>query len=306
MSVIVLGHIIIETIVFPNGKVLTPVLGSPAAYSSMALARLGTHVCLHTHVGEDLPTEFVAVLRRTGVDLRGMQVTGKESTRNKLIYTTPENKQVEYMAKAPNMGIEDLPLDDKEVRLFYACPMDYEVPPQVIQEIARAGYPVVVDLGGYGGATSATHPDGRAEGLRPLLKLLPGCDLLKTSLEDCRYIFGDVGDKDGERRYADLLLRNEAKRVVVTRGSRGVYYQDEESSRSFPPLRCKTVDTTGAGDTFAAGMIHRYLNDSSDIEAMVQFGQATACCVIEKSGGVVQERMPTASEVEKKLRTIGG
>ena len=94
--------------------------------------------------------------------------------------------------------------------------------------------------------------------------------------------------------------------MVITRGGEGVYYQDNETSRSFPPLMCQAVDTTGAGDAFAAGLIHRYLRDPSNVEAFVQFGQATACYVIERSGGVIPERMPTEPEVEKKLKAIGG
>jgi len=302
MDVVVLGHIIIETIVFPDGRVLTPVLGSPAAYSSVAMARLGDRVGLCTKVGKDIPKEFIEVFNKAGVDLAGMKIAGRESTRNKLIYTTPENKRVEYLSKAPDIEFDDIPETAKDTGLFYICPMDYEVPPRVAQKLVNEGKEVVVDLGGYGGATSATHPYGAESKLPVTIEIISICDIVKASIEDCQYIFGSTYVSEPERCYADKMLTMGAKRVVITLGSKGVYYADTEVNKRFPPLPCKAIDTTGAGDAFAAGMIHGYLSDKDDIDTMIMFGQATACCVVERTGGVAPERMPTKEEVQLRLR----
>lgn len=302
MDVVVLGHIIIETVVFPDGSVLTPVLGSPAAYSSVAMARLGNHVGLCTKVGKDIPKEFIEVFDRAGVDLTGMRIVGRKSTRNKLIYTTPESKRVEYLNKAPDIEFYDIPDTFKEASLFYICPMDYEVPPRVVERLADEGKEVVVDLGGYGGATSATHPYGAKSKLSVTTEIISMCGITKASIEDCRYIFGETRTSEPERRYADKMLTMGAKRVVITLGSKGVYYTDMDVNKRFPPLACKAIDPTGAGDAFAAGMIHGYLWDKGDIDTMIMFGQATACCVVERTGGVIPERMPSKEEVQQKLR----
>lgn len=301
MDVVILGHIIIEAITFPDQRIVTPVLGSPAAYSSVALSRLGNHVGLCTKVGADVPGEFIEVFKKAGVDLAGMSIEGEYSTRNKLIYSTPENKHVEYLKKAPKVGFSDLPEDYKKAKIFYICPMDYEVEPHTIKELNKTGKRVIVDLGGYGGATSASHPYGEESVLEIAKEVIRNCDVVKTSLEDCQYIFGKFGNSDPANHYVDLMLKIGAKNIVLTIGKKGVFYASPEHQSRFLPLRCKAIDITGAGDVFGAGMIHIYLK-TEDIYAAIEFGQATACCVIEKTGGVIPERMPVEDEVFSKVK----
>jgi sugar/nucleoside kinase (ribokinase family) len=301
MDAVAIGHIIIETIVFPDQRVLHPVLGSPAAYSTVALARLGNRVQLCTKVGDDLPKAFIEVFQKAGVDLGGMKFIGKHSTQNKLIYSTLESKRVEYLTKAPRIEIDDLPRGYQETNVFYLCPMDYEVSFDVAQELYRQGKELIVDLGGYGGATSATHPHGDQSKIAPAESIIHLCRIVKASVEDCQYIFGPAGAQDPERHYAAKLLEMGARRVVLTLGGKGVFYSDSSLNRAFPPLSCEIVDTTGAGDAFAAGMVHAYLRDRDDVKGMITFGQATACCVIERTGGVSPERMPTRKEVQARI-----
>ena len=301
MDVVVVGHIIIETIVFPDRQVLTPVLGSPAAYSSVAMARLGERVALCTKVGRDIPTDFVKVFREARIDLAGMRIIGEYSTRNKLTYSTPEKKCVQYMRKAPDIKIEDVTEAADKAGLFYICPMDYEVPHDVVQQLVDQGKEVIVDLGGYGGATSANHPYGMREKLSITATVVQVCSLTKASAEDCQYIFGEETRPNRERYYAGKLLGLGAKRVIVTLGQNGVYYADEKRDEWFAPLSCNVVDTTGAGDAFAAGMIHGYLINRDDVASMIMFGQATACCVVEKTGGVAPQRMPTSEDVRLRI-----
>lgn len=302
MDVIILGHIIIETIVFPNGKVLSPVLGSPAAYSSVTLARLGDRVGLCTKVGEDFPPAFLDIFRKAGVDLTGLRIEGKRSTCNRLIYSSLENKHIEYLSKAPEIKYSDIPTKGKESKLFYICPMDYEVYPEVARALVESGKEVIVDLGGYGGATSSSYPQGDASKLRTTEEIVRLSHLVKASVEDCACIFGEARRPYPEHYFAERLLTMGAKRLLLTLGSRGAYYADPWHNRYFPPLPCDAVDTTGAGDAFGAGIVHAYLIDKYDIDTMVKFGQATACYVIERTGGVLPERMPTQQEVLSRIR----
>ena len=54
LDIVSIGHIVREYIVFPDRKT-EEVLGSPAAYSSVALARLGERVGVVTRIGADMP-----------------------------------------------------------------------------------------------------------------------------------------------------------------------------------------------------------------------------------------------------------
>lgn len=304
-SIYVLGHILIESIVFSDGQTLEPVLGSPAAYFAVALACLGSRVVLCTQAGPDVPESFWETFRAVGVDLSGVRISDGGSTRNRLIYETPESKRVEYLHKARPITADDIPIDADPTGLFYVCPMDYEIEPEDVARIATSGGRVVVDLGGYGGATSATHPGGAAEALERTHALLGHCVIVKASLEDCAYIYGNVGCDAPEVEYSSRLLAEGSPLVVITLGEKGAFVTDGKRSSRFGPFSCTVRDTTGAGDTFAAGMIYGWLEKPLAWEYFIQFGQATASSVVERSGGVSAERMPSEAQVLERLRKEG-
>jgi sugar/nucleoside kinase (ribokinase family) len=307
-DVIVLGNIIIETINFPNGRIITPVLGSPAAYSSVILGRLGSRVGLCTKVGSDLPASFRQTLARGNVNLEGMKTVVDFTTANLLIYNYLEKKKVEYIHQAPPIDFQDIPENYIEADLFYACPMDFEVALPTIEELSARGKKIFLDLGGYGGATSSEHQRGSKSKLNELRRLLRRSFLIKASIEDSRHIVEpeqeqaetNCDEKDISTVFHDLG----AERVLITLGSRGVYYSEEASGAVIPAARCKVLDVTGAGDAFAAGLIHRYLK-TGDIRKAIVFGQATACFVIQGSGGVDIKRMPEEDQIYKLMSMTG-
>ncbi len=58
VNVVAIGHVLNETIVFADGRRKGPVLGSPAAYSSTATARLGVPTGVVTKVGRDVSADL--------------------------------------------------------------------------------------------------------------------------------------------------------------------------------------------------------------------------------------------------------
>ena len=97
MDLVVIGHLLKEKIIFPDGREIGPVLGSPAAYASVASAKLGLKTGLVTKIGEDMPEELLEVFKKTGVDIDGMRV-GKNSTANLLIYKDSEEKRLKFLS----------------------------------------------------------------------------------------------------------------------------------------------------------------------------------------------------------------
>jgi sugar/nucleoside kinase (ribokinase family) len=299
-DVTVVGHIIIETIVFPDGEIITPVLGSPAAYSSVAMSKLGTRVLLCTKIGSDMPPELVEPFKKTGVDISGVKTQGKHSTSNKLVYTHFEKKRIEYMYRAPTILADDLGEAAIRARLLYVCPMDFEVPIDEVCKLGTRHGQIIVDMGGYGGATSSSHQHGDDRKLEELRSLFEFASIVKTSLEDASLIFdadnSPILADSSERLYAERYMELGAKRLVITLGSRGAYYCDHEGGEYFSPFKCESRDTTGAGDTFAAGFVHEFLR-TGDISEAIRFGNAVACIVVQKTGGVVPSRMPDEKQV---------
>lgn len=67
-------------------------------------------------------------------------------------------------------------------------------------------------------------------------------------------------DKDLEKA-AEFFLKKGCKRVFITLGPEGVYYNDGNSKGFVEGKKVKVVNATGAGDAFVAGLVYGHLNE---------------------------------------------
>jgi len=299
-DVVLAGHILNEKVVFPD-RVLSPVLGSPVAYCSVCLASLGARVGIVTKIGDDFPRQLLSVFQESGVDTTGIGVGGV-STRNELIYQADGRKTLRFLARAPSIGYADFPEQFRRAKIIYVCPMDHEVSLEGIRQLSRLGRTMMVDLGGFGGATSADHPlvkDG-AE----LRDLCPHFTVVKGSIEDLGHILG--ASPTDEEAAAEQLLGFGSRVVVITLGARGAYVRTAERGTHYPSFlgeQADVVDQTGAGDCFSAGFLFEYCRTRDAFEATL-YGNAVTSYVIERTGGVVAARMPSRAEADRRAGVI--
>lgn len=294
-DLVCVGHIISEMIHFPH-DVKGPFLGSPPAYCATAAARQGTATGLVTKIGSDFPQGLLQPLRDAGVDLTGLQ-TGDRTTTTELIYDAQGHKEIRYPTKASPITAEDIPSSYHGCRMVYVCPMDLDVLPEHLAGVAALGRVSAVDLGGYGGV----HMSKTTRAAVPsLVDLACGTaehfTLVKASDEDAAAIFG----WDNPDEAATRFLACGPAVVVITRGTKGALVSTIEHRWHVPPLPGTVIDTTGGGDTFMAGFLSHYLRYADPLEA-ARWGCATAIWVIEQSGGVQPERMPTHQQVQERV-----
>jgi ribokinase len=85
-------------------------------------------------------------------------------------------------------------------------------------------------------------------------------------------------------RGADILLKKGARIVCVTLGERGCYVANATGeSHLIDAYPTTVVDTTGAGDAFAAGFLYGLLHERS-IEESGKLGNLVASCCIREYG----------------------
>ncbi|UCH25598.1 MAG: 5-dehydro-2-deoxygluconokinase, partial [Trueperaceae bacterium] len=82
--------------------------------------------------------------------------------------------------------------------------------------------------------------------------------------------------------------------VVVKRGARGVSVRTRVAEEHLPAFEVKPVNTVGAGDAFASGLIYGHLSGWGWRES-AQFGAACGALVVTRHG--CSEALPTAAEV---------
>ena len=104
-----------------------------------------------------------------------------------------------------------------------------------------------------------------------------------------------VTDKDSILKAANVLLGKGVKKLIVTLGSQGVLYIDQQGHEFYKAYKVKVVDTTGAGDSFIGGFVASYVEDGN-IGQAIEMGQKVAALCIQKIGA--QSSLPTLEEVE--------
>ena len=88
--------------------------------------------------------------------------------------------------------------------------------------------------------------------------------------------------------------------VVLTRGSKPLLFaRNDTEARAFSPFTVEARDTTGAGDSFRAGLIYGMLRDYDDTR-LVETASAVAALVSQRVPGVLKS--PSAAELEDFLR----
>lgn len=128
---------------------------------------------------------------------------------------------------------------------------------------------------------------------------LENCDILKISEEELEFVTGckdiNAGAEILRRKYPITL-------VCVTAGKNGsvTYYKDSRISKP-AYIRKDTIETTGAGDTFGACVIHYVLKyglnnlDDNKLEEMLSFANGAASIITTRKGALAV--MPCEEEV---------
>ena len=180
------------------------------------------------------------------------------------------------------------------------CPMDWDISADTVEQLK--GHPGLLgcDLGGFGGAHSP--PAKLPQMVRdpdPVQRIIAACDIVKASDEDCWRLTGDVS-LDPEN-FAREWLDWGCQVAIITMGSKGAKVLTSGEQYHIPPLPGKPIDATGGGDSFMGGFLVQYLKTRHPAEAGL-YGAATALLVIEGTGGVTPARMPSAEDVELRLK----
>jgi ribokinase len=92
------------------------------------------------------------------------------------------------------------------------------------------------------------------------------------------------------------------RRGVVKLGSKGCVLFDDDGPRRVRPYDVQVVDSTGAGDAFAAALAVR-LTEGADFDEAAIFASATAAMACTKAGA--QSSLPTRQQVESFLSRRG-
>lgn len=265
-------------------------LGGDAANEALTLARLGCEPVLLSKVGRDPAGDFaLATLAAAGVDVSLVaREEGLDTGINIVLvredgersFITNRNGSLRRLALADLLPALDAPaLEGAEV----ACLASMFVSPQLTLDDTAALFDALKDRGMALCADATRRKHG--ETLREAGGALSRLDYFFPNLEEAALLTGE-SDPDA---VADALLGCGVGHVALKLGGRGCLLASRSERHrvpAVPGVRC--VDTTGAGDTFAAAFIAALLEGRSFLDCGRCANAAASLCV-ERVGATAGE-----------------
>lgn len=108
-----------------------------------------------------------------------------------------------------------------------------------------------------------------------------------------------VNDMESAVKASGVMRGKGVKDIIVTMGSRGALVCSENEAVMVPARTVKALDTTGAGDTFCAGICVA-LSEGKTLKEAVAFATAASSISVQRLGA--QEAAPYRNEVDQILK----
>jgi ribokinase len=255
--------------------------GGSAANVACALAGFDAHVGLVGSVGDD---ENGLLARReldgSGVDLRGLQVVEDAETSVKYLLVANDGEVMVLGNDGANEAVTP-----ESVNADYVTGVDHLH--LTSQRPDTAEY--LAELASDAGATVSFDP-GRRLQERDFSGALTLADVVFVNDREAASVV------DGDASYAESGHSDRV--VVVKHGENGATVHTPEGSYDHPGFGVDPVDTTGAGDAFAAGFIAVLLDHDGDYERALEFANACGALAAREEGA---RTAPSYPEVEAFL-----
>lgn len=309
MSVVSFGELLIDFVALESGVTVgeasgfVKAPGGAPANVAVAVARLGCESAFIGQVGDDPFGHFLAgVLRADGVDTTGLTHTSEAMTALAFVSLREDGERSFSFYRKPSADmlqtVDDVRFDviDKAKIFHYGS----------ITLIAEPAKSALLKAAEY-----ASQKEGMLVSYDPNLRLslwesveaakagmLAGMDyanLLKVSDEELEFL---TGGND-----VTPLWRDKMQMILVTHGAAGSTLYTRDQSFTAPGYKVSPVDTTGAGDTFVAGILCGILDYEdaeggylAHIDAILRFANAAAAMTTTVKGAI--PGMPTREQVK--------
>ncbi len=287
MDVLCLGTLTVDIFLRVGGSLSMPVgevalleasemhPGGTACNTALNFAKLGLSVGVITHLGDDPAGDLVLnYLARAGVQLQGVTRTQAVNT-TATFYLTGSNGVLTYLyypgtSQVFSMEAVDLQLvvSPKHLHIggtFLMPALDGTPTAQILQIARTAGVRTSLD----------PTPNVTVGSLETLAPSLPYLDYFFPNLSQAQVLSGQTDPAAA----ADFFLERGVGAVSIKLDRRGSYVTDGKRSFHVPPYQVAEVETTGAGDAYAAGFITGVCS-GWDLEQAAEFANAVgAMCV---------------------------
>ncbi len=290
-ALVVVGSVAIDTIETQGGRA-TDVLGGAATYFAVA-ASFFAPVQLVGVVGEDFPRTELDWFRQRGIDLGGLEIRAGRSMRWTGRYHEDMNVRdtLSFEANVFDGYLPTLPVAYCDAPFVFLANIAPALQARVLDQVKT---PRLV-----GADTMNLWIDIARGELEALLRRVP---LLIINDEEARLLSGERNVVRAARK----ILALGPTSLMIKRGEYGVLFFSGDTVFSAPAYPLEEVfDPTGAGDTFAGGVMG-YLAATGDVSPAgvrkaIVYGSVVASFTVE-AFSLERLRTLTRDDIDRRYR----
>ena len=319
LDVVALGEILIDFT--PCGKskegqnLFEQNPGGAPANVLTALSKFGRKTAFIGKVGKDMHGAFLkAVLVENGISTEGL-VEGEDAfTTLAFVGLSDEGERSFSFARKPGADTclteEEMKAElIREAKIFHIGSLSLTAEP------VKSSTLKALEIAKKAGCIISYDPNYRAplweskdDAIREMRSVLPYVDVMKLSDEETELLTGIVTPENA----AFKLIEQGVSMVAVTLGAEGALIATKDGCAHVAGYSSSVIDTTGAGDSFWGGFLHKLLESEQvmqgrpvaeiTLEEAIEFaryGNAVASLCVEKRAAI--PAMPTLEEVRERL-----
>jgi sugar/nucleoside kinase (ribokinase family) len=268
------------------------VLGSASAVFACGAARLGHPVSFFSKVGDDDYGRFcLDALRKAGISTGNVAKVATSKTGVTISLSTRSDRAfVTVLGAISELRYKDLDLQALQGHSHLHMTSFF------LQTALRPSFPRILRHAGKLGLTTSFDPNSDPLSLwgPDVWSVVDETTILFINQEEALHLTRKTNVREALKQLAER-----APCVVVKLGPRGAIAAADGQVVSAPPFNVSPVDTTGAGDSFAAGFVHAFLS-GRDLHGCLLEGNACGALSTLQVGGTGGQ--PDLTKLAKFLR----
>lgn len=240
--------------------------GGAPANVAVGIAKLGGRSAFIGKVGED---EFGYMLRdilvENNVESKGLRFDSH--ARTALAFVTLRNDgEREFMFYRNPSADMLFQASELDLQLISEATIFHYGSISLISEPSRSAHLAAMRAAKSMGSILSYDPNLRLplwpsadEARETILSIWKEADIIKVSDDELEFLL--KGEDPREDETARKLWHQDLKLLLITEGAKGCRYYTKDFEGRVGGMKVETVDTTGAGDAFVAGLLSQFATD---------------------------------------------
>ncbi len=270
-------------------------IGGGAALTSLGLAKLGANVDFEGVIADDMYGNYIiSELRRAGVNTEHLHFSNENRTGISLSFTDKSDRCfVTYRGTNSEVDLKSISMSNVENARFihltgYSGKERHLEYYDLLKEIKKHGTKVSFDLGW----------DDSGEWYEGIEELFPYIDILFMNETELKHYSRKESVEEGMKKFGRPGLT-----VVIKCGAKGSKALRDGKIYSCDGLKVDAKDTTGAGDSFNAGVLYGELKGAG-IEKALMYGNICGALSTTQFGG--NTSFPDIEQLKEKYNELIG